>query len=228
MKKSIEFLTNNQLKILAIIAMTCDHVGKELFPDIIILQIFGRLAFPIFSYMIAEGCRYTKNRKRYLISMVSLAAICQVVFYFAMQSLYMCVLVTFSLSIAFIYTIDACCKKKTAASYFTCVLTFGVILLCTEILPKATNTDFAVDYGFWGVMLSVLVFMAESKKQKLIMTAVSLVFMSLVYGGIQWYSLFALVPLALYNGERGKLKMKNFFYIYYPLHLAVIYLISLL
>ena len=48
-------LSGNQLKIIALIAMTCDHVGKELVPGINVLQIVGRLAFPIFAYMIAEA-----------------------------------------------------------------------------------------------------------------------------------------------------------------------------
>ena len=60
------FISGNQLKIIALVAMTWDHMGKQLFPQIGWLQIVGRLAFPIFAYMIAEGCAYTKNRKKYL------------------------------------------------------------------------------------------------------------------------------------------------------------------
>lgn len=60
--KTIAGLTGNQLKLLALIAMTCDHVGLQLLPQFIILRIIGRLAAPLFAYMIAEGCRYTHNR----------------------------------------------------------------------------------------------------------------------------------------------------------------------
>ena len=56
-------LNNNQLKILAIVIMTIDHVGMEIMPQFRILRIIGRLAFPIFAFMIAEGCHHTKNRK---------------------------------------------------------------------------------------------------------------------------------------------------------------------
>ena len=66
-------LSGNQLKIIALVAMTCDHVGKELLPAYEFLQIMGRLAFPIFAYMIAEGCRYTRNRKKHLLQVASLA-----------------------------------------------------------------------------------------------------------------------------------------------------------
>ena len=92
-------LSGNQLKIIALIAMTCDHVGKELLPGINVLQIVGRLAFPIFAYMIAEGCRYTRNRRKHLLNVAGLAILCQVVYFIAEGSLFQCILVTFSLSI---------------------------------------------------------------------------------------------------------------------------------
>ena len=97
--KKFSGLTGNQLKIIALISMTCDHVGLQLFPDVLFMRILGRLALPIYAYMIAEGCRYTRNRRKYLLRMASLAAVCQVVYFFAMGSLYQCILVTFSLAI---------------------------------------------------------------------------------------------------------------------------------
>ena len=57
-------LNNNQLKIIAMISMVLDHVGLVFFSDFEIFRILGRLAFPIYAYMIAEGCTHTKNRKR--------------------------------------------------------------------------------------------------------------------------------------------------------------------
>ena len=92
-------LNGNQLKIVALLAMTCDHIGKQLLPQNEILQIVGRLAFPIFAYMIAEGCVHTKSKKKYFFSMFGLASVCQIAYFYAMGSLYQCVLVTFSMSI---------------------------------------------------------------------------------------------------------------------------------
>ena len=57
-------LTNNQLKIIAMITMLIDHIGIVLFPQIKIFRIIGRFAFPIFAYMLAEGCTNTKNKKK--------------------------------------------------------------------------------------------------------------------------------------------------------------------
>jgi len=58
-------LTKNQLKILAMVCMTIDHIGAAFFPQAVWLRVIGRLAFPLFSYCIAEGCRYTRNKARY-------------------------------------------------------------------------------------------------------------------------------------------------------------------
>ncbi len=222
-------LSGNQLKIIAVIAMTCDHAGKQFFSDISFLQIFGRLAFPIFAYMIAEGCRYTKNRKKYLLNMAVLALVCQIVYFFTIHSLYQCVIVTFSLSIALIWVMDNARQKKTLKSIVLVFTVFAGICILTDILPCVlTNTDFYIDYGLWGVMLPVLVFAVDEKWEKLILTTAVLVLIALPGGGIQWYSIAAVPLLALYNGERGTLRMKNLFYTYYPLHLAVIYGISMI
>ena len=47
------------------VCMTIDHIGAMLFPQAVWLRVIGRLAFPLFSYCIAEGCRYTRNKARY-------------------------------------------------------------------------------------------------------------------------------------------------------------------
>jgi hypothetical protein len=90
-------LTNNQLKIIACISMLIDHLGVSIFPGVPVLRIIGRLAFPIFAYMIAEGCRYTKNRAKYLGIMAAMALAFQIVYFVFMNDLYQGILVTFSL-----------------------------------------------------------------------------------------------------------------------------------
>ena len=59
-------LTNNQLKIIAMISRVLDHIGLVFFPKVVLFRFLGRISFPIYAYMIAEGCAHTKNRKRYL------------------------------------------------------------------------------------------------------------------------------------------------------------------
>lgn len=204
------FLNNNQLKIIALISMTIDHIGVQLFPDIVVLRIIGRLAFPIFAYMIAEGAKYTKNRPKYLLTISLTALICQMVYYFAEKSLDQCILVTFTLSIILIYALDY--KFLSLPAIFAC-------FLLTEFLN--------IDYGFCGIMMPVVLYIAEEKRKKILYGTIMLILLSVSLGGVQWYSLFAIPLLALYNEKRGRLNLKYFFYIYYPLHLALIYLISL-
>ena len=221
-------LSGNQLKLIAALSMTLDHIGVQIYTDFVLLRILGRIAMPIFAYMIAEGSRYTNNRKRYLINMLLIAFICQLVYFFASGSLYQCILVTFSLSIVLIYALDRATEKKDIKNYILMFITFLSVYFVSEVLPIVLkNTDYAVDYGFAGIMLAVLIYFGRGKITKLVLAAVGLMFLSIVNGGVQWYSMLAIIPLALYSGKRGKVNMKSFFYIYYPLHLVVINFISL-
>lgn len=221
-------LTGNQLKIIALIAMTIDHVGMMLFPFDAWFRILGRLAFPVFAYMIGEGCAYTRSRGRYLGKMAALALVCQTVYFVFMGSLYQCVLVTFSLSVGLIFLVDNARGKSSPGSWALALLGFTAVCFLTEILPLLLPaTDYAVDYGLWGVMLPLLVYFGAGKKQKHLHFLLGLVMIALSYGGLQWYSLLAVPLIFLYNGQRGKLRLKNLFYIYYPAHLVAIYAIGL-
>lgn len=222
-------LTGNQLKIIALIAMTCDHVGLQLFPRLEVLRIIGRLALPIYAYMIAEGCRYTRDRKNYLLRLLALAAVCQVVYFVAMGSLYQCIMVTFSLSVALIYLLDRAVGKKDVTSILLAALGAGTVYCLCEVLPGIlSHTDFEIDYGIFGVLLPVLVYFGRDKWQKILLLGAGLALLALDLGGIQWWSLATLPLLALYSGKRGKWRIGTFFYLYYPLHLAAIYAISLI
>ena len=220
-------LTGNVLKLMAIVFMTVDHIGVVLFPNIMLLRIIGRLAFPIFAFMIAEGCTYSKNRKKYLLTIVAFAAVCQIVYLVAMQSLYMCIFVTFSLSIVLIYTLDNAIKKKTVLAWGLCAFAFAAVYFVADVVPVKFNVgDFRIDYDFAGILVPVLIYLGRNKWQKLILAAAALALLSTVHGWIQWYCLLSLPLLFLYNGKRGKGKMKYLFYFYYPLHLVAIQFLS--
>ena len=78
--KGIGILSGNALKIIAAISMVIDHTGVIFFPDVLIFRIIGRLGLPIFAFMIAEGCRYTKNKLKYFLSLLILGTACQLVY----------------------------------------------------------------------------------------------------------------------------------------------------
>ncbi len=222
-------LSNNQLKILAMVAMFLDHFGKQICPEVLILQILGRLAFPIFAYMIAEGCRYTRSRVRYLALLFGLGAVCQLVYFVALGDLYQNILLTFSMSVAIIFSVDAFVKKRTALRALIAlgVLAF-VIFVCVPLPVMLTDRGFDVDYGIFGVLVPVAVYFMPNKPTKL--AAAALLILPIVWGTppYKWFSFAALLPLAFYNGKRGKYKLKYLFYIFYPVHLVLIYALSLL
>ena len=218
-------LTGNQLKLLAVITMTIDHVGAYLFPTIMWLRIVGRLAFPIYAYMIAEGCHHTRSMLRYLLSVAGMATLCQGVLYLFNGSLHMYILVTFTLSILLIWLF----RQAQKNSFFGLLglMAIGAVYYITEILPGKLPGDFGIDYGFLGVLLPVLIWAGKDKWQALGLCAIGLLLMG-IGNDIQMYGVLALIPLMLYNGNRGKHHLKAFFYWYYPVHLVAIYTVGYL
>ncbi len=223
-------LTNNQLKIIAMLSMLSDHIGKVLLPQYPILQIIGRLAFPIFAFMIAEGCFYTRNKVRYFFTVFLLGAGCQAVYLIAEKSLYQNILITFSLSIILIFCTENYKNKKDKTSGVIWGFAVSGVFIISIILPVVfIDQGFVIDYGVCGVLLPVAIFYAPDKLRKLIYTAGILILLTFdLGGGIQWYSLLSIPLLAFYNQKRGKYNIKPLFYIFYPAHLVVIYLISVL
>ena len=220
-------LSNNQLKILAMITMTIDHIGLILFPYNIVFRMIGRLAFPIYAFMIAEGCRHTRSMGRYLGLMAGLAFGYQVVSFLAIGSLRQCILVTFSMSIGLIWLGKQAVEKKKPLFWVPMALGILTVYGITEVLPGLLpGTDFDVDYSFWGVMIPVAVYFAPKPSWRLVACGLGLALLVKDSYWIQWLSLLALPFLALYNGQRGKANLKWIFYFYYPAHLLFLYALS--
>lgn len=225
MENRFSILTGNQLKLIAATAMLLDHMGLLLCPRIILLRVLGRLAYPIFAYMIAEGCRYTRNKLRYFLLLFGLGAGCQIVYFFFSGDTYLNILLTFSASVLLIYALQASYEgeKKTLWS-----IVFGAGFLGVFALTRVI----AIDYGFWGILTPVLVSFAHIRKfpgwAAVLMLGAGLLFLGADHGGIQYFALFALPLLLLYSGKRGKGNMKYFFYIFYPVHLALLQGIAVL
>lgn len=220
-------LTGNQLKLFAVIVMTIDHIGHLLFPGVMWLRIIGRLAYPIFAYMIAEGCTHTRSMPKYFATMAGMAAICQVVVYFVTGSLYQYILVTFTLSILLIGVLKKALQTQSTLWWLITSAALGTIWMLTQWLPaQLHDTDFSIDYSFWGVMVPVLVWLGKTKGQKLLLEAAGLVLIAGNVNNIQTLALCSLPILALYNGQRGKWKLKYFFYLYFPAHIVALEIIA--
>ncbi len=234
-------LSGNALKLIAAISMTLDHIGVILFPKIFVFRILGRLAFPIFAFFIAEGCRYTKNRMRYLATLAGMAAVFQIVYYVVTKSLYMSIFVTFSLSVSLIYLLDEWKKSllNEQTKTWQRLLLAGAFLLAL-VATYLLNYFFLIDYGFWGCATPLFASLFHGTGEKLAfldrlpcrLLAMALPLLGLAFFNptlsVQWCGLFALPLLLLYSGKRGRYKMKYFFYIFYPAHLVLLYAISYL
>ena len=219
-------LSGAAIKWLALITMTADHVGILFFPNVILLRVIGRLAFPLFGYMIAEGCVYTHDKRAYLLRTAGLAILCQIVYFIAEGSLYMCVLVTFSLAIIWIIVIDKTKDSPSLKTYIPAILTSAaIIFVCIGLPALLPGTDFSVDYGIFGVVYVVCVYLGRKKNEKLLFGAAALVGVALTSPlpfELQMCGLLSLIPLYFYNGSRGKYNIKWFFYFFYPIHLVVL------
>ena len=207
----------NQLKIFGALTMLIDHVGLMFFPEIQFFRIIGRLSFPVFAYMISEGCSHTSNKLKYFLRIFSLAFFCQVVYYIAEKSLYMSILVTFSISILLIFLLQYA-RSLSGFRKFLGFTGFGVALAVVLTITGIVE----IDYGFWGILVPVFASISDDRNKKLFFFTIGLFLLSMSSGGIQRICLLSVILLYFYDGERGKANLKYFFYIFYPLHLALL------
>lgn len=235
--KKFSFLNSNMLKIIACITMLIDHMGFILFPEHLIFRIIGRISFPLFAFMIAEGCFYTRNKVKHLLLISTLGILMQLVLYFAIGMTDFSIFITFSVSIVLIYIIDYIDKMFKIKAYTNGIL--GAIVLSLLILLFLFFTKkynyFVMNYNFYGIIAPVVIYVIKKYFTKyhiyLSLIAFSIMFIIKAYNtdlSVHYYSFLALPFILFYNGKRGKLNLKYFFYIFYPLHFVILYGISML
>ncbi len=237
------------LKIIAIISMMTDHVGAVLFPDQVWMRYVGRLAFPIFCFLIAEGFAHTKNVPKYLMRLGMFALISEIPFNLAFKGKLFfyggCnVFITLFLGLLALVIFDAINRMEGIPK---------PVLLLISLVPVAalcrTADSLGSDYGKYGVMLIFIFYIfRENRTAALLVFALSTLLkygltttpypqalMLFKAGGKTWfffeqtqlYCLLAAIPLALYSGECGSRRFKWLFYAFYPAHLMILWLISL-
>lgn len=233
-------LSGNILKIIAAISMLIDHIGVIFYPNVVIYRIIGRIAYPIFAFMIAEGCYYTRNKIKYFLSVFLLGAACQVVYYILNHELEMGILITFSLSILVVYSLQFTKEMVFAKCKFFIKALSMICFICVLLSVYFINKFIKIDYGFFGCIAPAFAIILRKPKEdsmtvwryvdnifvRVLIFGVVLIILAITIGEIQIYSLFALPLLLLYSGKRGKLKMKYFFYIFYPVHLSILQAIN--
>lgn len=225
-------LNANQLKLIAIAAMTADHLTWTLVPGystvwwVVLLHVIGRLTAPIMWYFIAEGYHYTRNMKNYAKRLFLLAVISHFAYNFCFgipfipfqTTVFNQTGVVWSLAwgLVLLYLVDNEGIKqwqKYLAVIFACVITFPSDWSCIAtmaIVFIGTNRG-----NFKKQMMWMMVWTA-------VYALVYFLFIDKVYALIQLGTCLTIPLLRLYNGKRGSWKgMGKLFYMYYPAHLAV-------
>lgn len=202
------------LKWIAMATMLIDHVGAVLIPQLVELRIIGRLAFPIYCFLLVEGAVHTSNWKKYLGRLLAFAVISEVPFDLALRGRLVDVTaqnVFFTLSFGLLAVIlFQQLKNRTLAWGAALLLVLGAEFLQT-------------DYGGGGVIM-ILVFYLF-REQVLIKAAALIMEITVGFGGLENYAVFALAPILCYNGKKGPDGLKYLFYVFYPAHLLVLYLL---
>lgn len=238
-------LSASTLKIIACVFMVVDHVGVFLLPHLEILRIIGRISFPIFAYFIAEGCRYTRNKLKRFLLVLGLMVLCEGVYLIYDGRLDGGIMMTFTFSILLVYQVQAI-KKALARKkrWMTALwsLTFAASLVFVHGFVEHV---LYVDYGFWGILIPAFTVLPDYREGEaptcfryVSHLPVKLAFWTLgmlllcisrgLFANIQSWCLLAIPFMLLYNGTPGRKGFKYGFYVFYPAHLAVLYLIAAL
>lgn len=242
-----KILNSNQLKLIAIIAMTVDHIAWAMFDGYptallpLVMHIIGRLTCPIMCYFIAEGYHYTRNINKYTFRLFAFAIVSHFAYIFASNDF-----VDFRSFIPFYYgnflnqtsvmwslawglVMLRIADSKRIKSIYKVLL---VILICIITLPSDWSCIAALcimaigtNRGDFRKQMSWMIFYVA------LYSLVYFFAIDKAYGVLQMGVVLSIPVIAMYNGKRGKNPkinkfMKWFFYIFYPAHLFVIGLIN--
>ena len=228
-------LSGSALKILAIVTMLIDHIGAVILENGFIhayqmnlpqalsyentlllwkidwvLRKIGRIAFPIFCFLLVEGFIHTSNRKKYALRLALFALLSEIPFDLCfrgkfLEFSYQNVMITLLVGFLAITAMDEARKRVPALA----LVAAAAGLLLGYLLKT--------DYSYRGVILIILLYLFQSYPlEKTIAGCLSLLW--------EPPACFAFIPINMYNGQRGR-KIKYFFYFFYPVHLFLLFLI---
>ena len=202
------------LKLIACLSMFIDQLGAVCFSGMMGFRIIGRLAFPIYCFLLVEGAVHTHDMKKYILRMGIFALISEVPFDLAfyhrlVYTEHQNVFFTLGLGLLAIWFLEHLDIPD--------VLYKLLVIIAAGLIAEFFNTD----YGFTGIAVICIFYYLRGQPQlKYPIAAILLAAM----GGVEVYAVLALIPILLYNGQRGRQTkvMQYGFYIFYPTHLLLI------
>lgn len=208
-------MTSASLQLIALCTMLVDHVGLSLFPGVFWLRWIGRLSFPLFLFLLAEGFVHTSSRKKYALRLGLFAVISEAPYQFLISTVYgggwqlPCQNVFFELLMAFF---AMWCVERGGVW----LLGAGGAVLVAECL--------GMDYGGYGVLLAICFLLFRGNRWGVAISLAACTGLYCVAHGswVQAWALLAAIPMAFYNGQRGKRLPKYTLYVFYPAHLALL------
>jgi hypothetical protein len=219
-----QVLDGTTLKLIAMVSMVFDHVGAMFFPEVMWPRMIGRLAMPIFSFFVAEGFAHTRDRKKYLCRLGVFALLSEVPFDLAFDGRigfgHQNIMLTFFLAVAALMVFDRLQSGEGADKAQT---SFGGTVLGVIAISAiaALSLFLRADYTIFGVV-AVFLFYVLREKHPLLRTGVGVGFLALSRTvGYYCATGFSFIPLAMYNGKKGK-GLKWLFYAFYPGHLLLL------
>jgi hypothetical protein len=193
--------------------MTIDHIGAILYPQIDLFRIIGRIAFPLYCYLLVLGVESTRNVKNYFVRLVAFAFISQIPFFLALEY-----------------------NPLSLNIFFTLAAGISILVRPTlALIPIFLALFIDLDYGAYGFVLIACLSLVR-KNLKLGILATGLLHIVTVFT-LQIYALLALPLIILHqfgylsisqftsSRSRYSALRKYLFYAYYPLHLSVLYFI---
>lgn len=221
-------ISQEGLKVIAGVAMLLDHIGAVLTGNML-LRVIGRLAFPIYCFLLSEGVRHTKNPKKYALRLAVGALLSEIpfdlLFFGGITLSHSSVMVTLLLGFLYVGT-----SKQTEKTVWKVLLAIPFWLLA-ELL--------GADYGGLGVALIALFYYTrEEPRGRLIRTFGLAALCWLISGAriyigmlripVQMFGILAMIPIGLYSGKKGRpiRAVQWGFYLFYPVHLTALLLIE--
>ncbi len=226
--EKIKILDSTSLKIIAIISMTIDHTGAVLLDNNHILRAIGRIAMPIFSFCISEGYIHTKNKKKYLARLGIFALISEIpfdlAFYGEIGFRHQNVMFSFFISVIALMIFDFI-QGKHGPDETVCSIPRTLLGIFVVFVIGVGSIKLHTDYSIKAV-LCIFMFYCLKDSNPWKRKSSGPVFFTLMSEKLyNYFVFFSIIPILMYNGKKGK-GLKWLFYIFYPGHLLIIFLIK--